>query len=395
MRAPRPIVLLPGDGIGPIVTEQAVRVVEATGLEVEWVHADVGWSLWEREGTPLPERTLALMREHKVGLFGAITSKPPADAERALAPHLRGRGLRYVSPVLQLRQRLQLDVSLRPCRSLSGHPRNHIRRRDGGVEEPVVDVLLVTQNNEGLYSSVEWRPVPDEVRRALDTHGGMRHFDDVGSRDLAVSCRVLSRRAVERVAEAAFEAVRARRERRLTVCDKWGVMRETSSLLLDAVREVGARYPEVEVELTHVDAQVMWLVQRPERFGVILSTALLGDILSDGFAALVGGLGFAPGANVGREHAIFEPTHGSAPRHAARSPAIVNPCAAILSGAMLLDHIEEHSRADAIRAAVARVVSDGKVRTYDMLALDGSDDVIACGAASCAAMADAVIAALP
>lgn len=393
--SPSAVVLMPGDGIGPLVTEQAVRVLEAVGFRPRWVHAEVGWSCWRRDGDALPARTLELLREHRVGLFGAITSKPAREAEAELAEDLRGRGLVYESPVLRLRRELGLDVCMRPVRTLEGHPRNHVRRRGKELEEPPVDVLLVTQNNEGLYAGVEWRALPDDVRAAVDRHPAMRSFDGVPSRELAVSLRLLSRRAALRVAEAAFTAARARGERRLTVCDKWGVMRETSALLLDAVREVGERFPDVEVSLTHADAQVMWLVQRPERFGVVLSSALLGDILSDGFAALVGGLGFAPSANLGVGHAVFEPAHGSAPRHASRTPPIVNPCAAILAGAMLLEHVGERERADAVRSAVARVVREGRVRTYDMLGLDGSDDVLAQGAATTTAMGDAVVAALP
>lgn len=392
---PSAVVLLPGDGIGPLVTEQAVRVLEAVGFRPRWLHADVGWSQWREHGDPLPESTLALLREHRLGLFGAITSKPAPEAEAELRPSLQGLGLHYESPVLRLRRELALDVCLRPCRTLEGHPRNHVRRRGDVVEEPRVDALLVTQNNEGLYAGVEWRALPDELRRALDVHPAMRAFDDVPSAELSVSLRLLSRRAALRVAEVAFEAARARGERRLTVCDKWGVMRETSARLLAAVREVSERFPDVEVALTHADAQVMWLVQRPERFGVVLSSALVGDILSDGFAALVGGLGFAPSANVGAAHAIFEPAHGSAPRHATRAPPIVNPCAAILAGAMLLDHVGERERAEAVRGAVARVVRDGRARSYDMLALDPADDVIAQGAATTTQMGDAVIGALP
>ncbi len=390
------IVVMPGDGVGPIVIGEAMRVLDAAGFAADWVTADVGWSCWQREGNALPDRTVRLLEEHRVGLFGAITSKPKAIAASELDPALRGRGHVYVSPVLAMRQRLRLETCIRPCRTIPNNPGDYVRRSaSGAIESPTIDVTLVTQNTECLYSSVEWTHPPADLRRALDAHPEMRaRFDGVASEDLAVSCRITSRAACERIAEAAFAYAEAHGYTSVTVCDKWGVMRETSAMLLDAAERVAARHPRITLARTDFDAQVMWLVRRPERFGVILSTALVGDVLSDGFAGLVGGLGFAYSANLGEACAVFEPTHGSAPKHAAIDPPIVNPIATIFAAAMMLEHLGEANRASQIRAAVARVVREGRVRSYDMLGLDGSADVVAHGAATTRQMADAVIAAL-
>ncbi len=390
------LVVMPGDGIGPIVVAEAMRVLDAAGFVADWITADVGWSFWQSEGNALPDRTVRLLEEHRVGLFGAITSKPKAIAERELAPGLRDRARAYVSPVLAMRQRLHLETCIRPCRTIPGNPMSYVRRAaSGAIESPRIDVTLVTQNTECLYSSVEWTNPPPDLRRALDTHPEMRtRFTGVASDDLAVSCRITSRGACDRIAEAAFAYAEAHGYATVTVCDKWGVMRETSAMLLAAAEVASARHPSVRLARTDFDAQVMWLVRRPERFGVILSTALVGDVLSDGFAGLVGGLGFAYSANIGEACAVFEPTHGSAPKHAAIDPPIVNPIATILAAAMMLDHLGDASRAARVRDAVASVVLEGRVRTYDMLGLDGDADVVAHGAATTRAMADAVIAAV-
>ena len=392
----RRIVVMPGDGIGPIVVAEAMRVLDAARFDAEWITADVGWECWRHEGNALPERTVRLLEQHRVGLFGAITSKPKDAAERALDPELRGTHLRYVSPVLAMRQRLHLETCIRPCRTLEGNPLAYVRRTaSGATVTPRIDVTLVTQNTECLYSSVEWTDPPPDLRRALDAHPEMRaRFASVESPDLALSCRITSRGACDRIAEAAFAYAEANGYASVTVCDKWGVMRETSAMMLAAAERAASRHPRIALARTDFDAQVMWIVRRPERFGVILSTALVGDVLSDGFAGLVGGLGFAYSANLGAACAVFEPTHGSAPKHAAIDPPIVNPIATILAATMMLEHLGESERAARIRDAVALVVREGRVRTYDMLGLDGSELAVAAGAATTREMSDAVIDAL-
>ncbi|MBK7860815.1 MAG: isocitrate/isopropylmalate dehydrogenase family protein [Archangiaceae bacterium] len=388
------VVVMPGDGIGPVVVREALRVLDAAGFEASYVHGDIGWQLWCSEGDPLPEATVELLQRHRLGLLGAVTSKPKHQAQAELAEPLRRQGLVYRSAVLALRQRLGLDVALRPSRTFEGNPLNFVRRRGEGLEEPTLDTTVVMQNTECLYSGVEWGPLPDGVRRALDAHPQMRPFDAVASSDLAVSARVLSRGACERAARAAFALARRSGADTVTLCDKWGVMRETGALFLEAAQTVAAGFPGIALETTNIDAQVMWLTQKPERFRVVLASALVGDILSDGFAGLVGGLGFAHAANLAEGCAVFEPVHGSAPKYAELEPAIVNPLAAILAAAMLVEHTGDAQCAERIRRAVREVVRDGRVRTFDLLRLPGGPDVVSRGAATTAQMTDAVIARL-
>ncbi len=391
----RNIVAMPGDGIGKIVFNEAIRVLDAVGFEANYIHADIGWEFWVKEGNPLPDRTIKLLEEHKIGLFGAITSKPKDTAARELSPELQGKGYVYYSPIVALRQHFDLDICIRPCRTFKGNPLNFIRRsKDGGIEEPVVDAVIFRQNTEGLYSGVEWTNPPDEVRRALETHPKMARYKDVPSEDLAISTRIFTRPACRRIIREAFEYARKYGYRSVTICEKPNVIRETSGMMRDEAKKIAPDYPGIALKFTNIDAQMMWLTKNPEDYGVIVSGNMFGDIVSDGFAGLVGGLGFAYSANIGREVAIFEPTHGSAPKYAELEPSIVNPIAMILSAAMMLDYIGEGEKAERIRKAIARVVEAGKVRTYDMMRLPGGPDVIEKGAATTQEMTDAIIKAL-
>ena len=390
--ATRAIVTMPGDGIGNIVLPEALRVLEAAGFKADWVHADIGWEFWRREGDALPRRTVELLEAHKIGLFGAITSKPKEEAAAELDPALRDADHVYYSPIVGLRQHFNLDISIRPCRSFRGNPLNFIRRgRDGGVEEPLVDVVVFRQNTEGLYAGIEWTDPPEAVRAAFSTHPKFAAFSNVPGPDLAISTRVFTRPACRRIMEEAFAYARKHGYRSVTICEKPNVIRETSGMLTGEAREVAAGYPEIDLWETNIDAQTMWLTKNPEDYGVIVSGNMFGDIISDAFAGLVGGLGFAASSNVGREVAVFEPTHGSAPKYAGLEPSIVNPIAMILASAMMLDHIGEVGMAEKIRTAVATVVARGEVRTYDMLKIAGGPDVTERGAATTQQMTDAVI----
>ncbi len=389
----RKIVTMPGDGIGKVVLPEAVRVLDAVGFEAEYVHADIGWEFWVKEGNPLPQRTLDLLTEHRLGLFGAITSKPKTEADRELSPELKDKGHVYYSPIVGLRQHFNLDICLRPCRTFKGNPLNFVRKAaDGGTEEPVVDVAIFRQNTEGLYAGVEWTDPPPEVRKALETHPKMAAFKDVPGPDLAVSTRIFTRGACRRIVEAAFEYARKKGYRSVTVCEKPNVIRETSGMMLETARTVQKDYPDIELWNTNIDAQMMWLTKNPEDYGAIVSGNMFGDIVSDGFAGLVGGLGFACSGNIGETCAIFEPTHGSAPKYENLDPPIVNPMAMILSACMMLDHVGETDKAARIRGAIAAVIEEGKVRTYDMMKLPGGPDVIKRGAATTTQVTDAVIA---
>ncbi|HZD30802.1 MAG TPA: isocitrate/isopropylmalate family dehydrogenase [Candidatus Angelobacter sp.] len=386
------VVTMPGDGIGNQVLPEAIRILDAVGFEATYVHADIGWECWRNEGNALPVRTVELLRRHKVGLFGAITSKPKKETEADLIPKLRGKGLQYFSPIVSMRQIFNLDVCMRPCLSFPGNPLNFIRKRPGGgYEEPKVDVVVFRQNTEGLYAGVEWTNPPQPVREALATHSKFKPFARVAGADLAISVRIITRPAARRICEAAFKYAREFGYKSVTICEKPNVLRETSGMMEEVAKEVQKRYSEISLWPTNIDAQTMWLTKNPEDYGVIVASNLFGDVISDAFAGLVGGLGFAASGNIGDEVAVFEPTHGSAPKYAELNPPIVNPIAMILSAAMMLDHLRENEKAKKIRTAIAAVVAEGKVRTYDMMRITGGAKSIAHGADSTTQITDAIL----
>ncbi len=387
------IVSMPGDGIGKTVLPEAIRVLEAADFNANYVHGDIGWDFWINEGNALPQRTIDLIAEHRIGLFGAITSKPKHKAAAEISPALRDKGYVYYSPIVGMRQHFNLDVCIRPCKSFIGNPLNFIRKSaDGGFEEPEVDVVIFRQNTEGLYGGVEWTDPPKQVHDALNTHVKFKAFADVPGPDLAVSTRIFSRGACQRITEEAFKYAKKFSYQSVTVCEKPNVIRETSGMMEEEARRAQKAYPDIELWSTNIDAQMMWLSKNPEDYGIIVSGNMFGDIVSDGFAGLVGGLGFACSANLGKDCGVFEPTHGSAPKYEELDPSIVNPIAMILSACMMLDFIDEADKADRIRKAIATVIAEGKVRTYDMMKIRGGPDSIAQGAATTGQMTDAIIA---
>lgn len=393
----RTIVSLPGDGIGRVVLEETIRVLDSAGFKAEYVEGDIGWEFWKSEGNPLPDRTIELLEKHKIGLFGAITSKPKDAATAELDPSLKDNGLIYSSPIVGLRQHFNLDVCIRPCCSYKGNPLNFIRRGAGdSIEEPQVDVAIFRQNTEGLYGGVEWSNPPDIVYQGLASHPKfMKNFGDVPVEELSVSTRIFTKKATERILRAAFEYAEKNGYKSVTVCEKPNVIRETSGMMYKMAQEMqAADFPGIELWNTNIDAQMMWLTKNPENYGVIVAGNMFGDIVSDGFAGLIGGLGFACSANLGEEVSVFEPTHGSAPKYADYPESIVNPIAMVESACMMLDHIGEAELAIRIRKAIAEVIQEGKVRTYDMMKMTGRADVLKNGAASTRQMADAIIAKL-
>ncbi len=389
--AKRTIVNMPGDGIGKTVLPEAIRVLDAVGFDAEYVHADIGWEFWINEGNALPQRTIDLLAEYKIGLFGAITSKPKDQAAEELSPALRDKGLVYSSPIVGLRQHFDLDICIRPCRAFAGNPLNFIRRDGDGFVEPPVDSVIFRQNTEGLYGGVEWTDPPAEVRAALETHPKMARFKECAGEDLAVSTRIFTRRACRRICRAAFDYAKKFGYKSVTVCEKPNVIRETSGMMRAEAKTIAKDFPEIALWETNIDAQMMWLTKNPEDYGVLIAGNMFGDIISDGFAGLVGGLGFACSANIGDELAVFEPTHGSAPKYETLSPSIVNPIAMILSACMMLDHLGETDKSKRIRDAVAAVIAEGKVRCYDMKRMTGRQEVISQGAATTQQMTDAII----
>lgn len=395
----RTIVAMPGDGIGKTVLDEAIRVLDAAGFEADYVEGDIGWEFWRTEGNPLPQRTIDLLEEHKIGLFGAITSKPKDEAFEELAPELKDKNLVYSSPIVGLRQHFNLDICLRPCRTYKGNPLNFIRRGPAGsIEEPQVDVAIFRQNTEGLYGGVEWSNPPAIVHEALMTHPKfVKNFGSTPVEELSVSTRIFTKKATERILRAAFDYAKKYGYKSVTVCEKPNVIRETSGMMYKMAQQIQkADYPEIELWNTNIDAQMMWLTKNPETYGVIVAGNMFGDIVSDGFAGLIGGLGFACSAQYNPDSGIgvFEPTHGSAPKYADYETSIVNPIAMIESACMMLDFINEQEIAQKIRKAIAEVIAEGKVRTYDMAKMPGRADVIEKGAASTKEMTDAIIAKL-
>ena len=392
----RTIVAMPGDGIGKVVLDNTIRVLEKAGFSANYVEGDIGWEFWRSEGNPLPQRTLDLIAEHKIGLFGAITSKPKDEAFDELSPDLKDKGLVYSSPIVGLRQHFGLDICLRPCRTYPGNPLNFIRRGPNDtIEEPEIDVAIFRQNTEGLYGGVEWSNPPSNVYDALMSHPKFsKNFGSTPVDEISVSTRIFTKKYTERILRAAFEHAKKYGYKSVTVCEKPNVIRETSGMMYKMAQQIQkAEFSNIELWNTNIDAQMMWLTKNPENYGVIVAGNMFGDIVSDGFAGLIGGLGFATSAQYNPETGIgvFEPTHGSAPKYADYETSIVNPIAMIETSCMMLDFIDEQEIAKKIRKAVSEIIQEGKVRTYDMAKMSGRQDVLDKGAASTNEMADAII----
>ena len=389
------IVALPGDGIGSVVLKQAIRVLDAAGYKADYIYGDIGWEFWCKEGNPLPQRTIDLIKKHKIALFGAITSKPIDEAKAELSPELQGKGFTYSSPIVGLRQLFNLDICVRPCKSYKGNPLNFVRRGKGNtIDEPLVDVVIFRQNTECLYSGVEWTNPPDLVHQAFMTHPKfVENFGNVPVEELSISTRIFTRKATKRILMAAFEHAKKYGYKSVTVCEKPNVIRETSGLMWKLAKEIQKNsFPEIKLLNTNIDAQMMWLTKNPEEYGVIVAGNMFGDIASDAFAGLIGGLGFACSAQFSSDGiAVFEPTHGSAPKYAGYEVSIVNPIAMIESACMMLDYLDEKKISSGIRKAVSDVIEEGKVRTYDMMKMAGRPEVVKNGAASTIQMTDAII----
>ncbi len=350
------IAWLPGDGVGVEVMEAAKIVLDGLGFDAEYVHGDIGWEFWKKEGNPLPERTTEMLKTTQCALFGAITSKPKEEAAKELAPELQGKGYVYSSPIVRLRQEFNLHTNLRPCKAFPGNPLNY---------KDDIDLVVFRENTECLYSGVEFHPVPQEVRSMLEAaHPKMKRFEDVANEDMAISLRIVTRRAAARIVRQAFKYAKEHGYKSVTIVEKPNVIRETSGLMVREARKVAQEFPEIELWETNIDAMCMWLVKNPQDYGVLVSSNMFGDIISDLAAQLVGGLGFAASGNIGDGYAVFEPTHGSAPKYAGLNK--VNPTAMILASALMLRWLGEEEMADRIYAGVARVLQEGKVRTYDL-----------------------------
>jgi len=355
------IAVLPGDGVGPEVIEAAMIVLNEISLDAEYLYGDIGWEFWRKEGNPLPDRTIELLKQTDCALFGAITSKPKDEAQKELAPELQGKGLEYYSPIVRLRQLFDLYANVRPAKAYPGNPLNYKEN---------INITVFRENTEGLYSGVEYYPVPEEIDNVFKEHPRYKKFIGV---DKAISLRIISRKGAERIIRAAFEYAKQNNLKNVTVVEKPNVLRETSGLFVRVAREIHKEYPDIEMWETNIDAQAMWLVKNPEKYDVLVTSNLFGDIISDLASQLVGGLGFAAAGNIGDNYAVFEPVHGSAPKYAGLYK--VNPIATIRAVRMMLDYLGEKEKANRLERAIEEVVKEGKVRTYDMGGDAGTLDV--------------------
>ncbi|MBN1658121.1 MAG: isocitrate/isopropylmalate dehydrogenase family protein [Anaerolineae bacterium] len=359
------IALMPGDGIGNDVMDAARIVLDKIALDAEYILADIGWEFWRTEGEPFPQRSIDILKQTDCALFAAITSKPKEEAEAELVPELQGQGLVYRSPIVRMRQMFDLYVNLRPCKAYEGNPLNF--KED-------IDLVVFRENTQDLYAGVEFHPVPDEVRQALEKHSkNMAAFKNTDSADIAMSVRILTREGCRRIVRQSFEYAQKFGYPTVTLVEKPNVIRETSGLMVREARKIASEYPGIDLWETNVDAMAMWLVKNPEDYGVLVSSNMFGDIISDLAAQLVGGLGFGASGNIGDNYAVFEPTHGSAPKYAGQY--VVNPIAMLLATKLMLNWLGETEKGHALEQAIAGVIKEGQVRTYDMGGDSGTLDV--------------------
>ena len=348
------VTLIPGDGIGPEVTEATRRVLAATDITFQWDIVNAGASVIEKWGTPIPDSVLESIRKNKVALKGPVTTPV-------------GSGFRSVN--VALRQQLELYACLRPCKTYPGVPTLYQK----------VDITVVRENTEDLYAGIEFeRDSPDtaELGEFLRRQRGLAR-DDAG-----YSIKMISEMASRRIVRFAFRYAKANGRKKVTAVHKANIMKFSDGLFLEAARDVASEYPEIEFDDRIVDNLAMQLVRKPEQFDVLVLPNLYGDIISDLCAGLVGGLGLAPGANIGDEIAVFEPSHGSAPKYAGQNK--VNPMAMMLSGVLMLRHLGELKQAARLEKAIAAVIAEGKHLTYDLKPAGAP-------AASTSEVADAVI----
>jgi isocitrate dehydrogenase (NAD+) len=313
------VTLIKGDGIGPSIMEEAVKIIDASGVKINWEEADAGMAAFDKHGSPLPDETLASIEKNRVAFKGPLTT-------------LEGKGFRSIN--VEMRRKFNLYANVRPAKIWKG------------VNTPFkdVDIVIVRENTEGLYS-------------------GLEHFL-TREKDIAESLAVVTKKGSENIIEYAFKYAKDNDRKKVTVCHKANILKYTQGLFLDTAKEVATRYPDVEFETMIIDATCMHMVMKPQQFDVVVTTNMFGDILSDLTAGLVGGLGLIPGANIGEDCALFEAVHGSAPDITGKN--LANPTAVIMAGVMMLNHLGEHQAADRVQLAVEKVIGEGVYVTPDL-----------------------------
>lgn len=331
------VTLIPGDGIGPEVTEAARRVLEATGIDFKWESVEVGSDAMEKYGTPLPDSVLGSINKNRIALKGPVTTPV-------------GSGFRSVN--VALRKELGLYACLRPCKTYPGAPSRYQN----------VDIVVVRENIEDLYSGIEFEKDSPEISRLIDLISETKN--EKIRTDSGISIKAISDMRSRRIVRFAFDYARKYHRNKVTAVHKANIMKYSDGLFLSIAREVAKEYTDIEFEDRIVDNMSMQLVQKPHQFDVIVAPNLYGDILSDLCAGLVGGLGLAPGANLSDDIAVFEATHGSAPKYTGMNK--VNPMAMMLSGVLMLRHLDEHDAADRLENAIADVIAESRYVTYDL-----------------------------
>ena len=340
------ITVLPGDGIGRDVTNAAIPIFDALNVPVELCWGDIGWEFWRSEGTPIPARTWQLIQQADTTLLGAVTSKPQREAFAELAAEFKEDNLNYVSPIIQLRQMLDLYINLRPCINIK--------------EEKDFNFCVIRENTEGLYAGFDYYPISHPLYTMLAEH---HYWGGVPKDEVSVSLRLQSKAGLLRLFEFGFAYAKAHDYKRVTLADKPNVLRQSSAFARELFESVAERYADIKADILNVDAVALWMIRRPDEFGVIIAENMFGDILSDVGAGIMGGLGFSPSANIGETLCYFEPVHGSAPRI---KPDAANPCAMFLTISMLLEHFAYPNAAKKIQQAVQHVIKQGKCLTYDL-----------------------------
>lgn len=351
------VTLITGDGIGPEIAEATKRCIDATGAGIKWEMAEAGVDVMARTGNPLPQETIDSVRKNGIGLKAPITTPV-------------GTGFRSIN--VYLRQELGLYSCLRPCKSYKG-----VRSKYSDI-----DLVIVRENTEDLYAGIEYEKGKDDTLELINWLN--KHSKKQIANDAGISIKPISVKGTEKIVRFAFDYARKNGRKKVTSVHKANIMKFTDGLWLEVSRQVAKEYSDIEFEDRIVDNMCMQLVQKPELYDVLVLPNLYGDILSDLCAGLVGGLGVAPGANIGDKGAIFEATHGSAPKYAGQNK--VNPCALILSGVLMLQHLGKNAEAKKLEDAVAAVIAEGRDVTYDMKA--DRNDPTAVGTSQ---MADAII----
>ena len=313
------VTLIKGDGIGPSIMEEAVKIIDASGVKINWEDADAGMAAFDKQGSPLPDETLASIEKNRVAFKGPLTT-------------LEGKGFRSIN--VEMRRKFNLYANVRPAKIWKG------------VNTPFkdVDIVIVRENTEGLYS-------------------GLEHYL-TREKDIAESLAVVTKKGSENIIKYAFKYAQDNDRKKVTVCHKANILKYTQGLFLDTAKEIATHYPDIEFETMIIDATCMHMVMKPQQFDVVVTTNMFGDILSDLTAGLVGGLGLIPGANIGENCALFEAVHGSAPDITGKN--LANPTAVIMAGVMMLNYLEEHQAADRVKLAVEKVIGEGTHVTPDL-----------------------------